>query len=88
MRQDQTGQELRTATPFEGRQLTVALARHAIQDGQPDQELRQQLLDHCVFNPTHGQKGAPRSKSAYCRVCAREMFQEIAKANDYWRHKD
>ncbi|OKL40476.1 hexameric tyrosine-coordinated heme protein [Pontibacter flavimaris] len=79
--------ELLTATPFEGRLLAIALARKAIYDRQPDKGLRQQQMDCCAFEPAKEQKAAFRKETACCKVYARKMFQEVAKANNYWSKK-
>ncbi|MBF9254147.1 hypothetical protein I2I11_12655 [Pontibacter sp. 172403-2] len=74
-----------TATPYEGRQLAIKLARKLISGNQPDKELREQLTQGCAFNPSHA--AAASGNATYCKTCARNMFQEIAKANNYWRKK-
>lgn len=76
-----------TATPFEGRQLAIKLARRFISDSQQDAGLRKQLKDGCVFNSGRLIADAP-GEATYCKTYARIKFQEIAKANNYWRNKD
>ncbi|MHC2993539.1 hypothetical protein OB13_18875 [Pontibacter sp. HJ8] len=85
---DQRSPELLTATPFEGQLLAISLARKAICDRQPDDGLRRQQIACCVFKPAKGKKAATRKEAACCKACARKMFQEIAKANNYWRTSD
>ena len=76
--------ELLTATPFEGRLLAITLARKAICDEQPDKGLRQQQIACCAFKPAKEQKAVSCKEGACCKAYARKMFQEIAKANNYW----
>jgi hypothetical protein len=84
---DKNQPELLTATPFEGRLLAIKLAREAICDRQPDDGSGQQQTACCAFEPDKDQKNASRKEAAYCKACARKMFQEVAKANNYWKKK-
>ena len=68
-----------TATPFEGRQLAIKLARKAIGAIQPDAGVRQQL------RAAYATDTAQLIASA--QVVAVE-FQTIAQANNYWKTKD
>lgn len=79
--------ELLTATPFEGRLLAIRLAQKAIRDMQPEKENTQQQIACCAFKLAKEQKAASCEETAYCKACARKMFQEVAKANNYWRKK-
>lgn len=67
---------LLTATPFEGRQLAITLARKTIGTIQPDASIRQQLRD------SYANDTAQLIASA--QVVAVE-FQTIAQANNYWK---
>lgn len=65
-----------TASPAEGRQLAVILARKSIAAIQPDPEIRKQL------RPDYAQDTLQLIASA--QVIAIE-FQTIAMANNYWQ---
>ena len=68
-----------TATPFEGRQLAIKLARKAIGAIQPDAGIRLQL------------RAAYASDTAQLIASAQVVaveFQTIAQANNYWKTKD
>ena len=68
-----------TATPFEGRQLAIKLARKTIGAIQPDASIRQQLRA--------GYASDTAQLIASAQVVAVE-FQTIAQANNYWRPKE
>ena len=68
-----------TATPFEGRQLAIKLARKSIGAIQPDAGIRQQL------RAAYASDTAQLIASAH--VIAVE-FQTIAQANNYWKPGD
>ncbi|WP_035558427.1 hexameric tyrosine-coordinated heme protein [Hymenobacter sp. IS2118] len=70
------GNSLRTATPEEGRQLAVKLARLIIKLTQPDAEIRQR--QRAIYADD------PRMLIAIGQTVAAE-FATIAAANDYWR---
>lgn len=70
------GNSLITATPQEGRELAIMLARKSIGAIQPDAELRGGL------RPMYGSN--PDSLTMAAHVVAVE-FQTVAAANDYWR---
>ncbi|GGO30005.1 hexameric tyrosine-coordinated heme protein [Deinococcus humi] len=70
---------LLTATPLEGRQLALKLARKTVAAIQPDAEVRQRL------RPAYAEDTAQLMLAA--QVAAIE-FQTIAAANDYWRGQD
>lgn len=65
-----------TATPEEGRQLAIAIARKTIGEIQKDAEIRQGLRPLYANNPD--------SLTAASQVVAIE-FATIAAANNYWR---
>jgi hypothetical protein len=65
-----------TATPFEGRQLAIKLARKSIGAIQPDAEIRKQLRDKYASDTAQ--------LIASAQVIAIE-FQTIAMANNYWK---
>lgn len=65
-----------TATPEEGRQLAITLARKTIGAIQPDADVRAGL------RPMYGNN--PDSLTAAGHVVAVE-FATVAAANDYWR---
>ncbi|MFJ8590485.1 hexameric tyrosine-coordinated heme protein [Streptomyces sp. NPDC093598] len=65
-----------TATPEEGRELALKMARLVIKATQPDDEVRGKL------RPVFAED--PNSRIAIGHVVAVE-FATIAAANDYWR---
>lgn len=65
-----------TATPEDGRELALKMARLVIKATQPDDEVRGRL------RPVYA--GNPDSLIAIGQVVALE-FATIAAANDYWR---
>lgn len=65
-----------TATPFEGRQLAMKLARKSIAAIQPDPQVRQQLRAAYAADTVQ--------LIASAQVVALE-FQTIAQANNFWR---
>ncbi len=65
-----------TATPLEGRQLAIKLARKTVAAIQPDAEVRQRLRS------AYAEDTAQLMLAA--QVTAIE-FQTIAAANNYWR---
>jgi hypothetical protein len=65
-----------TASPDEGRQLAIKLARLTVKAIQPDAEVRKQLRPGYASNAD--------SLTAAAHVVAIE-FATIAAANDYWR---
>lgn len=65
-----------TATPEEGRQLAVKLARLVVKFTQPDEAKRKELRDVYASDAA--------SLIALTHVVAIE-FATIAAANDYWR---
>ncbi len=67
---------LQTATPEEGRQLAVHIARLIIKATQPDDEKRQQLREIYANDPM--------MLIAVGQTVATE-FATIAAANNYWR---
>lgn len=71
------GNSLINATPEEGRQLAVTLARKTIGFMQPDQSVREML------RPAYAHDADSLTMAG--QVVATE-FQTIAAANDYWRH--
>lgn len=70
------GNSLITATPQEGRELAIMLARKTIGAIQPDAEVRKKLRPDYANDPD--------SLTAAGLTVAIE-FQTIAAANDYWR---
>lgn len=77
--QKESGQfSLITATPEEGFQLAIDLARKAVVETQPDKEVLHKL------RPAYSHK--PDSLIAASHVVA-VHFQTIAAANNYWRDK-
>lgn len=70
------GGTLITATPEEGRQLAMLMARHTVHQIQPDLDELQ------VGRPQYATN--PDSLTAAAQVVAIE-FQTIAAANNYWR---
>lgn len=70
------GGTLITATPEEGRQLAMTMARKSIGAIQPDPEVRKAL------RPKYA--NTPDSLTAAAQVVALE-FATIAAANKYWR---
>lgn len=70
------GNSLITATPEEGRQLAITIARKVIGTIQPDAEIRKGLR--------LGYATDPDSLTMAGHVVAVE-FQTIAAANNYWR---
>lgn len=69
-------ESLITATPQEGRELAIKMARKSIAAIQNDPEVRKKLRDH------YAQDTAQLIASA--NVIAIE-FQTIAQANNYWK---
>ncbi|MEU9454495.1 hexameric tyrosine-coordinated heme protein [Streptomyces sp. NPDC048277] len=67
---------LKTATPQEGRELALKMARLVIKATQPDAEVRTRLRPVYAENPD--------SLIVIAQVVATE-FATIAAANDYWR---
>lgn len=65
-----------TATPMEGRELAIKLARKSVGAIQPDPEIRKSLRD-AYANDT-------AQLIASAQVIAIE-FQTIAAANNYWK---
>ncbi len=65
-----------TATPEEGRELAIMIARKTIGAIQPDADARSGLRDQYATDPD--------SLTAAGHVVAIE-FQTIAAANNYWR---
>lgn len=70
------GNSLITATPQEGRQLAIMLARKTIGAIQPDAEARGGLRAQYANDPD--------SLTMAAQAVAIE-FQTVAAANDYWR---
>ena len=70
------GNTLITATPQEGRELAIAIARKTIGAIQPDAEVRKKLRPDYANNAD--------SLTGAGHVVAIE-FATIAAANDYWR---
>lgn len=70
------GNTLITATPQEGRELAIAMARKTIGAIQPDAEVRKALRPDYATNA--------ESLTLAGHVVAIE-FATIAAANDYWR---
>lgn len=70
------GGTLITATPEEGRQLAMLIARHTIHQIQPDFDV---LVEG---RPKYS--ASPADLTAAAQVVAIE-FQTIAAANNYWR---
>jgi hypothetical protein len=70
------GNTLITATPQEGRELAIAMARKTIGAIQPDADIRQ------VLRPGYASNADSLTVAAH--VVAVE-FATIAAANDYWR---
>ncbi|HET8926308.1 MAG TPA: hexameric tyrosine-coordinated heme protein [Microbacterium sp.] len=70
------GNSLITATPEEGRELAIMIARKTIGAIQPDAEVRQQLRPGYATNAD--------SLTAAAHAVAVE-FSTIAAANNYWR---
>ncbi|GAB2742598.1 hexameric tyrosine-coordinated heme protein [Nocardioides pakistanensis] len=73
------GNTLITATPQEGRELAIAMARKTIGAIQPDAEVRKSLRPDYASNA--------ESLTMAGHVVAIE-FATIAAANDYWRDRD
>lgn len=67
---------LQTATPAEGRELAILLARKTIATIQPDASVRDRL------RPDYAESSTGLMDAA--RIVALE-FQTIAAANNYWR---
>ena len=65
-----------TATPVEGRELAIKIARKTIAAMQPDAEIRQKL------RPDYANDSAQLMQAG--QIVAIE-FQTIAAANNYWR---
>jgi hypothetical protein len=72
------GNTLITATPQEGRELAIALARKSVGAIQPDADTRQTL------RPGYASDAEVLTMAAH--VVAVE-FATIAAANDYWRKR-
>ena len=72
------GNTLITATPQEGRELAIAMARKSIGAIQPDAETRKTLRP--------GYASDAESLTLAAHVVAVE-FATIAAANDYWRDR-
>lgn len=72
------GNTLITATPQEGRELAIAIARKTIGAIQPDAEVRKKLRPDYANNAD--------SLTHAGQVVAIE-FATIAAANDYWRDR-
>ena len=72
------GNSLITATPEEGRQLAVKMARLVVKFTQPDAEIRQKLREAYANDPN--------MLILITQVVATE-FATIAAANNFW-HKD
>lgn len=70
------GNSLITATPEEGRQLAVKMARLVVKITQPDADVRANLRDAYANDPN--------MLILITQVVAAE-FATIAAANDYWR---
>jgi hypothetical protein len=70
------GGSLLTATPKEGRDLALAIARHTIHNIQPDLDVLKAGRPNYAANP--------ESLMAAGQVVALE-FQTIAADNNYWR---
>ena len=73
---DEGLQSLITATPQEGRELAILMARKTIAAIQPDAEIRGRL------RPDYAEDTSKLMQAG--QVVAVE-FQTIAAANDYWR---
>ncbi len=65
-----------TATPYEGRQLAIKLARKSIGEIQSDPAVKKKIRGEYAHNG--------RALIAAAEVIALE-FQTIAQANNYWR---
>lgn len=76
---DDTRLSLITATPEEGFQLAIELARKGVTETQPDIEVLKKLRPAYAHDPD--------SLIAASQVVAIH-FQTIAAANDYWRDKE
>jgi len=74
-RQEETQLSLITATPEEGFQLAIALARKGVIETQPDKEVLRELRTAYARDP--------KSLIASSQVIA-IYFQTIAEANEYW----
>lgn len=72
------GNTLITATPQEGRELAIAMARKSVGAIQPDAEVRKKLRPDYANNAD--------SLTVAAQVVAIE-FQTVAAANDYWRDR-
>lgn len=72
------GNTLITATPQEGRELAIAMARKSIGAIQPDADMRKTL------RPGYASDADSLTMAAH--VVAVE-FSTIAAANDYWRNQ-
>lgn len=72
------GGTLITATPEEGRELAMTMARHTIHNIQPDLDILKEGRETYAKDPD--------SLTAASQVIAIE-FQTIAAANHYWREK-
>lgn len=70
------GNSLITATPEEGRELAIMLARKTVGAIQPDADVRQKLRPEYATNAD--------SLTMATHVVAIE-FATVAAANDYWR---
>lgn len=70
------GNSLITATPEEGRELAIMLARKTVAAIQPDADVRHELRPSYANNAD--------SLTSAVQVVALE-FQTVAAANNYWR---
>jgi hypothetical protein len=74
--ENEAGFSLIVATPEEGFQLAIALARKGVTETQPDKEVLKKLRPAYAHDPD--------SLIAASQVAA-VHFQTIAAANNYWR---
>jgi hypothetical protein len=72
------GNTLITATPQEGRELAIAMARKSVGAIQPDADMRHALRPDYASNAD--------SLTMAAQVIAIE-FATVAAANDYWRNQ-
>jgi len=79
IKQEEVQLNLITATPEEGFQLAIALARKGVTETQPDKDVLMKL------RPAYSHD--PDSLIAASHVVAIH-FQTIAEANNYWRKTD
>jgi len=73
---EDAGLSLITATPEEGFQLAITLARKGVTETQPDKEILKELRTAYAHDPN--------SLISSSQVIA-IFFQTIAEANEYWR---